>query len=94
MESYFLGYKRPSQEEERNILLTIRKEIPSLEWNQLLMSTVLRDVEHQRPSPVVVDAVKANASYWLATLANQNQVDADQIEKLLMRLVFMRPMRW
>lgn len=94
MESYFLGYKRPPQEEEIYILLALRKEIPPLEWNQLLMSTVLRDVEHQRPSPVVVDAVKANASYWLATLANQNQADADQIAELLMRLVFMRPMRW
>lgn len=94
MDSYFLGHKRPPQEEERKILLTLRKEIPPLEWNQLLMSTVLRDVEHQRPSPVVVDAVKATASYWLATLANQNQADADQIAELLMRLVFMRPMRW
>lgn len=94
MESYFLGHKRPQHENQRAILLALRKELPPLEWNQLLMSTVLRDIEHQRPSPVVVDAVKANASYWLATLANGNEADADQIAELLMRLVFMGPMRW
>jgi len=94
MESYLLGYKRPPQEEGTGILLTLRKEIPPLDWNQLLMSTVQRDIEHQRPSPVVVRAVAANASYWLATLANQNQADAEQIAALLMRLVYLRPMKW
>lgn len=94
MESYILGHSQPPQDKARDILLALREGIPPLEWNQLLMSTVLRDVEHQRPSPILVDAVKANASYWLASLANQGEADADQIGELLMRLVFMRPMRW
>lgn len=93
MESYFFGYKRPSQEEGRNILLAFRQEIPPLEWNQLLISTVVKDAEYQRPSLAVVDAVGANACYWLATLANQDQADADQRMELMMQLMCMRPMR-
>jgi len=94
MESYTLGLKDPPHDEAEISLLVLREDIPPLEWNQLLMSTVLRDVDHQRPSPITVDAVKANASYWLSSLSNQGQSDADQIADLLMRLMFMRPMRW
>ena len=93
MESYFLGHNEPPPNKARDILLSLRDGIPQLEWNQLLMSTILKDVEYQRPSPVVFEAVKSTAIYWLVSLANQGQTDAD-LNELLFRLWFMRPMKW
>jgi len=93
MASYFFGYNQPPQNKGKEILLALREEIPQLEWNQLLMSTILKDVEYQRPSPVVLDAVKSNAVYWLASIANQGQTDAD-LNELFLSLMSMMPMKW
>lgn len=93
-QNYKLGYRRPSQSEETQILCKAASLVSDAVWTQLVMSETLADIERVRPGSAELDAVRANAIFGMMSLLSVEARSQEATTKMIMHLMFsLRPYR-